>query len=259
MSPGRRPKGEDRPAQPAGAAVSAPAPGPRVLLVDDHTIVREGLKRILEGTNEGWVVTEEGSGFQALDRLRRAAFELAIVDLSMPGMGGLELIARIRAEWPQLPVLVLSMHAEEAYALRAFQAGAKGYVTKDSAPDELIAAAHKVVHGGTYVTASMAERVVQQLNRSAQVARHARLSNRELEVLRRIAAGQRSKEIADALHLSAKTISTHKTRIMGKLELGSTAALIRYAMEHGLGSEDDLAPSAPLDAWDPVTRPDPLD
>ena len=163
----------------------------RVLLVDDHTIVREGLKRILEGTNEGWVITEESSGFRALDRLRHMGFDLAIVDLSMPGMSGLELIARIRAEWPQLPVLVLSMHAEEAYALRAFKGGANGYVTKDSAADELIIAVRKVVRGGTYVTSSVAERVVQQLNGSVQVARHAQLSNRELEVLRRIVAGQR--------------------------------------------------------------------
>ena len=235
------------------------APGLRVLLVDDHTIVREGLKRILEGTGEGWIITEESSGFQALDRLRRAGFELAIVDLSMPGMGGLELIARIRAEWPHLPVLVLSMHAEEAYALRAFQAGANGYVTKDSAADELIIAARKVAQGGAYVSTSMAERVVQQLNRSVEVAPHAQLSNRELEVLRRIVAGQRSKEIADALHLSAKTISTHKTRVMEKLRLSSTAALVRYGIEHGLGSDDDLTPGGPPDNGTASTRPGNLD
>lgn len=218
-----------------------PLPGPHLLLVDDHTIVREGLKRILEATPEGWVITEESSGFQALDSLRRAHFDLAIVDISMPGMSGLELIRRIRAEFPALPVLVLSMHAEEEYALRAFKAGANGYVTKDSAAAELLAAVRKVLQGGAYVTTSLAERVVQQLNGSVEVPRHAKLSNRELEVLRRIVAGERATDIAQALNLSVKTISTHKTRIMDKLQLDSTAALIRYGMEHRLHGEEPPA------------------
>jgi len=216
-------------------------PAVHLLLVDDHTIVREGVKRVLEGTQEGWSITEESSGFQALDSLRRAPCDLAIVDLSMPGMSGLELIRRIRTEWPRLPVLVLSMHAEEEYALRAFKAGANGYVTKDSDAEELIQAVHKVLRGGAYVTTSLAERVVQQLNGSVEVPRHAQLSNRELEVLRRIVAGQRSTDIASALHLSVKTISTHKARIMDKLQLTSTAALIRYGMEHRLHGEDPPA------------------
>lgn len=228
---------------------------PHVMLVDDHTIVREGLKRILEGTGEGWVIIEESSGFQALDSLRRQPCNLAIVDLSMPGMSGLELIRRIRAEFHQLPVLVLSMHAEEEYALRAFKAGANGYVTKDSAADELVAAARKVIGGGAHVSSALAERVVQQLNGSVEVPRHARLSERELEVLRRIVAGQRSNEIAEALHLSAKTISTHKTRIMEKLQAPTTAALVRYGIQHGLAPE---AFEAPQD-WQDSTRPGALD
>jgi len=224
--------------------------------VDDHTIVREGVKRVLESTQEGWSITEESSGFQALDSLRRARFDLAIVDLSMPGMSGLELIRRIRTEWSRLPVLVLSMHAEEEYALRAFKAGANGYVTKDSDAEELIQAVHKVLRGGAYVTASLAERVVQQLNGSVEVPRHAQLSNRELEVLRRIVAGQRSTDIANALHLSVKTISTHKARIMEKLQLTSTAALIRYGMEHRLHGEDPPAtwPGGAPD-WSDSTSP----
>lgn len=236
-----------------------PASTTRLLLVDDHTIVREGLKRILESTHDGWDVTEESSGFQALDSLRRALFDLAIVDISMPGMSGLELIRRIRAEFPALPVLVLSMHAEEEYALRAFKAGANGYVTKDSAAAELLQAVRKVLHGGAYVTTSLAERVVQQLNGSVEVPHHARLSNRELEVLRRIVAGQRSTDIAEALNLSVKTISTHKTRIMDKLQLTSTAALIRYGMEHRLHGEEP--PAWPEEARDgpASTRPGTLD
>lgn len=206
----------------------------RILIVDDHAIVREGLVRILEGTGRGWQVAEATSGFQALEWLRRNEAGLAIVDLSMPGMSGLDLIARLRKEFASLRVLVLSMHAEEQYALRAFQAGAHGYVTKDRAPAELVDAVAKVAGGGAYVTASLAEQVVQALNGAQAVPKHAHLSNRELEVLRRIVAGQRLSDIADDLHLSIKTISTHKRRIQDKLQLPSMAALIRYGMEHGL-------------------------
>ncbi len=210
------------------------APSLSILIVDDHAIVREGLVRILEGTGRGWQVAEAASGFQALEWLRRHPATLAIVDLSMPGMSGLDLIARLRKEFPALRVLVLSMHAEEQYALRAFQSGAHGYVTKDRAPAELVDAVAKVAGGGAYVTASLAERVVQSLNGAQAVPRHAQLSNRELDVLRRIVAGQRLSDIADELHLSIKTISTHKRRIQDKLHLPSMAALIRYGIEQGL-------------------------
>jgi DNA-binding NarL/FixJ family response regulator len=210
-----------------------------LLLVDDHTIVREGLRRILEAAADAWQITEAGSGFQALECLRRQPFGMAIVDLSMPGMSGLELIKRIKSEYPQVMVLVLSMHAEEQYALRAFSAGANGYVTKDTASAELVAAVRKVAAGGAYVTASLAERVVQQLNGATQAPRHAQLSDRELEVLQRIVAGQRPTEIAEALHLSVKTVSTHKSRIQDKLQLPNTAALIRYGLEHQLGEPED--------------------
>ena len=209
-----------------------------VLLVDDHTIVREGLRRILEGAGNGYRIVEASSGHQALECLQREPVQLAIVDLSMPGMTGLELIQRIKSGYPQVAVLVLSMHAEEQYALRAFKAGANGYLTKDGAADELLRAVRKVLCGGAYVTASLAERVVLRLNGAVGVPRHAHLSDRELEVLRRLVAGQRPTDIADALHLSVKTISTHKARIQDKLQLPTTAALIRYGLEHGLQHED---------------------
>lgn len=210
-----------------------------LLLVDDHTIVREGVKRILESMPGAWNVTEAGTGFQALEHLRQRSFELAIVDLSMPGISGLELVHRFKSQCPTMAVLVLSMHAEEQYALRAFKAGANGYLTKDSAAVELIAAVGKILGGGAYVTASLAERVVQQLSGTWPAAPHAQLSDRELDVLRRIVAGQRLTDIALSLHLSIKTISTHKTRIQDKLQLPSTAALIRYGLEHGLGTEPE--------------------
>ena len=207
----------------------------RLLLVDDHTIVREGLRRILDGSGDGWTIAEAGSGFQALEILRQHAFTLAIVDLSMPGLNGLDLIHRIKADFPKVAVLVLSMHAEEQYAIRSFKAGANGYVTKDSAAAELVTAVRKVAGGGAYVTSSLAERVVQQLSGRGQVPAHADLSNRELEVLQRIVAGKRLTEIAEDLHLSVKTVSTHKTRIQEKLQLPNLAALVRYGLEHELG------------------------
>jgi DNA-binding NarL/FixJ family response regulator len=218
-------------------------PALTILIVDDHAIVREGLKRVLENTAKAWTIVEAGSGFQALEQMRRQSFDLAIFDLSMPGMNGLELLRRARAEVPRLPVLMLSMHAEEQYALRAFKAGANGYVTKDSAAQELAAAVRKVAAGGVYVSSSLAERIVLQLNGGLDAPRHTQLSDRELDVLRRLVAGQRPTAIAQALHLSVKTVSTHKSRIQDKLKLPTTAALIRYGMEQGLGAED-APPSA---------------
>ncbi|HET9822793.1 MAG TPA: response regulator transcription factor [Burkholderiaceae bacterium] len=206
----------------------------RLLVVDDHAIVREGLVRVLEAGEPGWTVREASNGFQALEVLRREPVDLLIADLSMPGMSGLDLIRRAKDEFPRLPVLVLSMHAEEQYALRAFKAGASGYVTKDGAPAELVQAVRKVAGGGAYVTPALAEQVVLQLRGAEPRAALDQLSDRELEVLRRIVAGERLTEIAEALHLSVKTISTHKRRLQDKLGLPSMAALIRYGMEHGL-------------------------
>jgi DNA-binding NarL/FixJ family response regulator len=207
-----------------------------VLIVDDHAIVREGLNRVLEGTGEGWCVSEASGGFQALETMRRQPVDLAIVDLSMPGMSGLELIKRIKTEFPRVTVLVLSMHAEDQYALRAFKAGANGYVMKDGASAELVDAVRKVAGGGAYVPASLAESVVLHLHGGADAPSHNQLSDRELDVLRRIVAGERPTEIAEALHLSVKTVSTHKSRIQEKLGLPTMAALIRYGMEHELGT-----------------------
>lgn len=224
----------------------------RVLIVDDHAVVREGLARILASTGEGWRVGEASSGFQALEWLRREHADLAIVDLSMPGMSGLELIRRIRDEFGRLAILVLSMHAEEQYALRAFRAGANGYITKDGASTELIRAVRKVIGGGAYVTPELAERVVLQLHGGVGEARHSHLSDRELEVLRRLVAGQRPTDIANALHLSVKTISTHKSRIQEKLDLPTLADLVRYGLEHGLVDGDSPAPEFRPPAAEPA-------
>ena len=210
----------------------------RLLLVDDHTVVREGLKRLLDPQGNRWSITEAGTGFQALECLRRGSFDLVIADLSLPGMSGLDLIHRIKEGFPGVAVLVLTMHSEEQYALRAFQAGASGYVTKDSASEELVAAVRKVASGGVFVTAVLAERVVQQLTGRRPASDLGMLSNRELEIMQRIVAGERMVDIAESLHLSIKTVSTHKTRILEKLQLDSTAALIRFGLEHQVGMVD---------------------
>ncbi len=211
--------------------------GLSLLLVDDHTVVREGLKRLLDPQANPWSITEAGTGFQALECLRRQAFDLAIVDLSLPGMSGLDLIQRIKSEFPSVAVLVLTMHSEEQYAIRALKAGANGYVTKDSAVTELVAAVRKVASGGVFLSASLAERVVHQLNGQHPLPDLQTLTNRELDILQRIVSGQRPVDIADALHLSIKTVSTHKKHIQEKLGLDSTAALVRFGLEHRLGRE----------------------
>jgi DNA-binding NarL/FixJ family response regulator len=225
----------------------------RILIVDDHAVVREGLARILAAAGEGWTVGEASGGFQALEWLRREHADLVIVDLSMPGMSGLELMRRIRDEFGRVAMLVLSMHAEEQYAMRAFKAGANGYVTKDGASTELIRAVRKVMGGGAFVTPELAERVVLQLNGGVDEARHSHLSDRELEVLRRLVAGQRPTDIANALHLSVKTISTHKSRIQEKLELPTLADLVRYGLEHGLLG--DVSPAAEFSPPSPAPAP----
>lgn len=211
----------------------------RILIVDDHEIVRDGLRRILADADEQWQTLATGNGFDALQILGSHHVDLAIVDLAMPGMGGLELIKRIRADHPEVAVLVLSMYAQEQYALRAFRAGAKGYVTKDSAGLELVTAVRKVAAGGAYVTPSLAESVILQLHGDTASPRHDKLSDREMQVLQRLVAGERLTDIADALHLSVKTVSTHKGRILDKLELPNLAALVRYGVAQGL--VDDAA------------------
>jgi hypothetical protein len=207
-----------------------------LLLIDDHQIVREGLRRLLSVGPTAWAITEAGSGHEALDQMRQQPFKLAIVDLSMPGMNGLDLIKRMKHEYPATRVLVLSMHAEDQYAIRAFKVGADGYLVKDAASSELQRAATKVASGGMYVSAAMAERVVMQISgNQPHSGGHETLTNRELEVLQRIVAGQRLTEIAHDLHLSVKTVSTHKANLQEKLQLPTMAALIRYGIDNKMG------------------------
>lgn len=224
---------------------SSGTPALKILIVDDHQIMREGLERILRDADERWATVAVGNGFDALHRLGREHFDVAIVDLSMPGMGGLDLIKRIKAEHPAVAVLVLSMFAQEEYALRAFRAGAKGYVTKSGAGRELVGAVQKLAAGGAYVTPGLAESFVLHLQGDTASPNHRRLTDREMDVLRRLVAGDSLSDIAQELHLSAKTVSTHKSRILDKLELPNMAALVRYSMRQGWVDDADSGPPSP--------------
>jgi two-component system invasion response regulator UvrY len=215
----------------------------RILLADDHTIVREGLKQILGKTEDLQVCGEAASGSEVLDRVRSEEYDLIILDMSMPGRSGLDLIRQLQSEKPRLLVLILTMHAEEQYAVRAFRAGAAGYLTKDSASAELVSAVRKVAGGGRYVSPAVAERLAFDLGPGVAALSHTLLSDREFEVFRLIVAGESISAIANRLHLSVKTVSTHKTRILEKMQMKSAAELIRYAIKNQLADESGLPPA----------------
>jgi len=211
----------------------------QVLIADDHALVRDGLRHILQNASGFEVVGEANDGISTIALARSNAADVLVLDLSMPGRNGVELIKQIKEEKPALRVLVLTMHAEQQYAVRAFKAGASGYLTKESASAELVTAVSKVASGGVYVSLAMAERFAQSLNEPADTLPHQRLSDREFDVFRRIAAGQTLTEIAAELCVSSKTVSTYKTRILEKMQMPHEAALVRYALRHKLLGEDD--------------------
>jgi DNA-binding NarL/FixJ family response regulator len=202
----------------------------RVLLADDHAIVRDGLRRILVADTGFEVAGEAANGDEALALVRANDYDVAVLDMSMPGLSGIDLVKRLKLEKPKLRLLVLSMHGEQQYAVRALKAGASGYLTKDSAAAQLLGALRKVAGGGVHVSDAAAARLVA----GAGGAPHEALSDREFEVLRLLAQGLSPTEIGERLHLSVKTVSTHKTRVLEKLGLGGTAELVRYALEQKL-------------------------
>jgi two-component system invasion response regulator UvrY len=206
----------------------------RVLIADDHAVVRQGLKQILGGTPEMLVAGEAINGQEVLDRVRAEAWDVVVLDISMPGRSGLDILKQLKSERPRLPVLVLSIHSEDQYAVRALKAGASGYLTKDSAPDELIKAIRKAVSGGRYVSSLLAERLAFEIGTDSKRLPHETLSDREFQVLSRIAAGKSVTEIAAELSLSAKTISTYRARLLQKMNLGTNAELMHYAMQNHL-------------------------
>ena len=202
----------------------------RILLADDHKIVRDGLKRILAAASGIEVAAEAADGDEALALARSGDYDVAMLDMSMPGLSGIDLIKRLKIEKPGLRILVLSMHGEPQYAARALKAGASGYLNKDSAAEALVGALRKVAAGGVHVS----EAAAAALLRAGEKSPHDALSDREFEVLRFLAEGLGPTEIGEKLHLSVKTVSTHKARILDKLGLGSTAELVRYALDNKL-------------------------
>lgn len=206
----------------------------KVCVVDDHAVVREGLKRII-AENPGMAVTAEaGDGHEALRILKSEPCDVVLLDITMPNKSGLDVLKELHAESPRLPVLVLSMHAEDQYAVRVLRAGAAGYLTKETAPAKLVQAIRKVIRGGKYVSSTLAEKLVFDLGGDPSKAPHEVLSDREYQVLCMIASGKTVTDIAEELALSVKTISTYRVRILEKLNMKNNAELTRYAIKEGL-------------------------
>lgn len=211
----------------------------RIVIADDHAIVREGLKRIVSGVPDFQVVGEAGDGTEVMRLARACEFDLLVLDLSMPGRSGMELIKLVKAEKPRTRILVLSMHDEHQYAVRAIKSGASGYLTKESAPALLEQALRKIAGGGAWVSADVAQQLALGAMPGGEVAAHEALSAREFEVFQLLAGGMTVTDIAGRLSLSVKTVSTHKTNLMHKLGLHNASELVRYALKHGLADAID--------------------
>jgi two-component system, NarL family, invasion response regulator UvrY len=203
----------------------------KILTIDDHEVVRRGIKEMF--TEDSATFGEARSGAEALAMVREQQWDIAVLDISLGGRSGLEVLAELKQLRPRMPVLILSMHAEDQYAVRAFKAGASGYINKASSAEELRRAILKIIKGGQYVGASLAEKMVLQLSQPGQVP-HEGLSNREFEVLCSIASGKTVTEIASTLSLSNKTISTYRRRILDKMDMRTNAELTHYAIRNGL-------------------------
>jgi DNA-binding NarL/FixJ family response regulator len=204
----------------------------RVLIVDDHTVARQGLRLMLSGADDIDIAAEAASGAEALQLLQQR-FDVALVDISLPDKNGLDVLKAAREQQPTLAVLIVSMYAEELYAVRALKHGAAGYLTKNSSPAELVAAVRKAAAGGKYVSAPLLQRLAGMLCHAA-AGSHENLSDRELDIFKMIAGGDSLVQIAAALHLSPSTVTTYRARILDKLGMKSNADITRYAMEHGL-------------------------
>lgn len=206
----------------------------RILIAEDHPIFRAGLKEILAKEKDVDDIGEADNGQQALELARRQHWDVAVLDITMPGKGGLEVLQELRRERPKLPILILSAHPEDQLALRLLKVGAAGYLTKDKAPEVLLTALRKVVQGGRYVSESLAEKLVSRMESDHTKPLHEALSEREYQVMRLIASGKTVKEIAKELFLSVRTVSTYRTRLLGKMNMKTNSDLIRYALENKL-------------------------
>ena len=206
----------------------------RILIADDHAIIREGLKQIISETPDMTVADEAIDGHEVLSKALKNDYDVAVLDITMPGRNGLDVLKELKKQKPELPVLVLTIHPEEQYAVRVLKAGASGYLTKESAPEELTAAIRKISEGKKYVTSSLAEKLVSDLNVDTEKPLHNALSDREFEVMCMIATGKTVRQIGEELFLSEKTVSTYRSRILEKMGMKNNAELIHYAIKHGL-------------------------
>ena len=205
-----------------------------ILIADDHTMFREGLKRILSEYPDLVVSGEAKNGNEVIEKALNNAFDMVLLDIAMPGMNGIEVLKRLKTERPKMPILIITAHPEEQYAVRVFKAGASGYLTKESAPDELVTAIHKISSGRKYITASLAERLALEIEADVQKPLHEMLSDREYQLLLMIASGKTATQIADELFLSVKTISSYRTRVLEKMRMKTNAELTHYAIKNNL-------------------------
>jgi two-component system invasion response regulator UvrY len=206
----------------------------KILIADDHSIVRQGLKQIVTETQDMVVAGEASDGQELLNIMSKGDYDVVVLDITMPYINGMDALKELRTKWPKLPILMLSIHPEEHYALRALKAGASGYLTKESAPDELVVAIRKVSRGGKYLSSSLAEKLAFELEVGREQAPHETLSDREYQVLCMIASGKTVMEIAQELTLSEKTISTYRSRILDKMSMKNNAELTYYAIKNQL-------------------------
>jgi len=206
----------------------------KVFIADDHPIVRQGLRQILSGLPDMEVAGEAANAQETLEQVRAGGWDVLVLDITMPDRSGFDILKELKHEQPHLPVLVLSIHAEEQLAVRVLKAGASGYLTKENAPDELVKAIRKVVSGGKYISRGLAESLAFGLDTDSARPRHEALSDREFQVMQLMASGKTLTEIAEELSLSTKTVSTYRTRLLHKMNLETNAEIIRYALENGL-------------------------
>lgn len=212
----------------------------KVFIADDHEFIRAGLKSILANVSDIEVVGEAATGHEVLQALREKTPDALVLDMSMPGLSGLELIKRIKSEWPKQKILVLTMHTNKQYAVRAIRAGATGFLSKATASEEMVTALRKIVAGRAYISAEIAEELALSQQPDSDVARHSLLSDREYQVFQFLVGGKSVGDIAGSLNLSVKTVSTHKARILEKMSMTSTAELVRYAIANEVFAGTDL-------------------
>ncbi len=206
----------------------------KILIADDHPVFRQGLKQILMSASENILVEEANNGQEVLNKIYKHSYDAMFLDISMPGRNGLEVLQELKRIKPNIPVLILSMHSEDQYAVRAMKAGASGYLTKDGEANEFVAALQKVLSGKVYFSSAVVEQLISGFDKKGDKAAHELLSDREYQVMRMIASGQKLKDIANELSLSLSAVSTHRTRILRKMNMKSNADIIRYALKEGL-------------------------